>query len=191
MQARAADLAHTDVEPLLRRFAGELPAFAAARRSGEEPVADCEHLVDSLIACIGYVGAGAQILRSPSALPPKLRPIALGTPQNESWRAWSVDDRTRFVRARACIEVALKLNRPALLASFYDMDGRRVGAGIWTLAQDGRWRLYDVMDAALPGAAALRAAGPRTLVTDEPHVGPRLSSAIPRQQTPNEAPVAP
>jgi hypothetical protein len=104
------------------------------------------------------VTPGARTLRSPAALPPKLRPIALATPGNASWRAWNLDERTRFVQAQVCSEVAEKLKRPALLACFYDMEGRRVGAGVWTRGRDGRWRLYDVMAAALPDAAANGAA---------------------------------
>lgn len=65
-------------------------------------------------------------------------------PGIDAWRAWVYGARTWFVSARDVSEAAGR----AVLAEFYDADGRFVSAGIWRQEHTDQWVLESPVDKA-------------------------------------------
>ena len=106
-----------------------------------------EPLLDSLLANIEYVPAGARRLTR-RELPPQLELYARQSIRNvEPWRAWADGARICLVTAKLSPALSQQLGRPALHVFFYEADGRLGSSAVWVQDSADSWRLRDVTGA--------------------------------------------
>src|SRR5690348_4671911 len=96
-----------------------------------------DSLLESLIRALRYVPDRAAGIRSAGDLPACLR-ARTRMRGREAWKAWGDHTYIWFVTAE---RIASTSSEPALLARFFDMDGRCMAKGIWRLGESAGWLL--------------------------------------------------